>query len=312
VNFFATTGTGKSAQPVNAKIYVGDYEARATQIADTDPSTVALGDDATGNLDNTAQFAPNGPGSLIPTGPAGKRWQTYNFVAVAPGYGFVRFSLKNVTPGQTHNVTIHFETNYASATQGATISGDTLGTTTNPGNLIDDTEATDDGQTGAPVAGRWVVVSLGGGKPVSIGNVGVSTLLVPGDSRFTALRSFELYACTAGKKANPTCDGSTDAGWTRIVKSPDDAFPSVNPRPVAPDMTLRYFDAGGAAPATHVKLVVDSNQCTGQPSYAGDQDNDPNSNSDCLATTRANEVHVSELQVFSNQATVDDAASPSS
>jgi hypothetical protein len=312
VNFFASTGTGGSAQPVNAKIYVGDYEARATQIADTDPATTATpGDDSTGNLDNTAQFAPNGPGSLIPTGPAGKRWNTYNFVAVAPGYGFVRFSLKNLTPGQTHNVTIHFQTNYASSTQGATIVGD-AGTNTNLGNLIDDTEATDDGQTGAPVAGRWVVVALGGSKPVSIGTVGVSALLVPGDSRFTALRSFELYSCTAGKRANPTCDGSTDAGWTRIVTSPDDAFPSVNPRPVTPDMTLRFFDAAAAPPATHVKLVVDANQCTGQPSYAGDQDNDPTSNSDCLATVRANEVHATELQVFNQPATVDDAVVPGS
>ena len=308
VNFFATTGSGNHTQPVNAKIYVGDYEARATQIADTNPATVATpGDNATGNLDNTAQFAPTGPGSLIPNGPAGKRWQTYNFVAVAPGYGFVRFSLKNLMPGQTRNVTVHFETNYASASQGATIVGDTLGTNTNLGNLIDDTEATDDGQTGAPVAGRWVVVKLGTDKPVSIGTVGVSALLVPGDNRFTALRSFELYACTAGKKANPTCDGSIDAGWTRIVTSPDDAFPSVNPRPVAPDMTLRYFDAAGAPPATHVKLVVDTNQCTGQTSYQGDQDNDPTNNSDCLATTRADEVHASELQVFTQPAVVDDA-----
>lgn len=310
VNFSATTGSGNAAQPVNAKIYVGDYEARATQIADTDPATVATpGDNSTGNLDNTAQFAPNGPGSLIPKGPAGKRWQTYNFVAVAPGYGFVRFSLRNLTPGQTHNVTIHFEKNYASTTQGATVTGDTLGTSSNLGNLIDDTESTMDTQNGAPVAGRWVVVQLGTDKPVSIGTVGVSALLVPTNpstSRFTALRSFELYACTAGKKANPTCDGSTDAGWTRIVTSPDGAFPSVNPRPVAPDETLRYFDAASAPPATHVKLVVDTNQCTGQPSYAGDQDNDPTSNSDCLATASANAVHASELQVFSQPAVVDD------
>jgi hypothetical protein len=308
VNFSATTGMGKDAAPVNAKIYVGDYEARATQIADTDPATVAApGDNATGNLDSTAQFAPTAPGpsSILPKGPAGQRWSTYNFVAVAPGYGFVRFSLKNLKPGQTQNVTIHFEKNYASAMQGATIAGDSLGTNTNLGNLIDDTESTDDGQTGAPVAGRWVVVALGTTKPVPITSLGVSALLVPGDNRFTALRSFEAYACTAGKQANPTCDGSIAAGWQKIVTSPGDAFPSVNPRPVTPDMTLRYFDAMAAPPATHVKFVVDTNQCTGQPSYAGDQDNDPTNNSDCLATTRANEVHATELQVFSKKAHVD-------
>ena len=133
----------------------------------------------------------------------------------------------------------------------------------------------------------------------------MSALLVPGNNRFTALRSFQLYGCNAGKKANPTCDGSTDAGWKRIVDSKDDAFPSVNPRPVTPDETLRYFKAEGP-PATHVKFVVSANQCTGQPSYIGDQDNDPNNNSDCLASIRAYEVHANELQVFGDKAKVED------
>ena len=45
--------------------------ARSTQIADTDPATINTGTAATGNLDNTAPFVPNGAGSL-----AGKndRW----------------------------------------------------------------------------------------------------------------------------------------------------------------------------------------------------------------------------------------------
>jgi hypothetical protein len=56
---------------------------------------------------------------------------------------------------------------------------------------------------------------------------------------------------------------------------------------------------------THVKFVVTTNQCTGQPSYHGDQDNDPNNNADCLASTRANEVHVAEVEVFGQNAAVD-------
>ncbi len=302
ITFSADTKDKGATVPVKAKIYVGDYEARSTQIADTDPATVSAGTNATGNLDDTAQFVPTGPNSLAP----GKRWSTYNFVAVAPGYGFVRFSVSNLQPGQTRNVEIQFATNYASAAQGATITGDALGTNTSLGNLIDDTESTNDGQTGAPVAGRWVVVALGTSKPVLVDSVGVSALLVPGNNRFTALRSFDVYACTAGKKDNPTCDGSVAAGWKQIVQSPDDAFPSVNPRPVTPDETLRYFDAKGGPPATHVKFVVRANQCTGQASYAGDQDNDPNNNSDCLATARALEVHATELQVFASKAKVKD------
>jgi hypothetical protein len=302
LTFSADTKDKDATVPVKAKIYVGDYEARSSRIADTDPATVSDGTNATGNLDNTAQFAPTGPNSLAP----GNRWSSYNFVAVAPGYGFVRFKVSNLQPGQTRNIEIQFATNYASAAQGATITGDTLGTNTSLGNLIDDTESTNDGQTGAPVAGRWVVVALGTTKPVLVDTLGVSALLVPGNNRFTALRSFTAYACTAGKRDNPTCDGATAAGWKQIAQSRADAFPSVNPRPVTPDETLRYFDAKGGPPATHVKFVVNTNQCTGQSSYAGDQDNDPTNNSDCLASARALEVHASELQVFAAKAKVKD------
>jgi hypothetical protein len=54
-----------------------------------------------------------------------------------------------------------------------------------------------------------------------------------------------------------------------------------------------------------VKFVVVANQCTGQPSYLGDQDQDPNNNADCAASVRASEVHATELQVFGDNAKVD-------
>ena len=74
LNFFADTKAKGAAIPVNAKIYVGDYEARATQIADTDAATVNAGTDATGNLDNTAQFVPTArPNSLARAGSGGRR-----------------------------------------------------------------------------------------------------------------------------------------------------------------------------------------------------------------------------------------------
>ena len=137
----------------------------------------------------------------------------------------------------------------------------------------------------------------------------MSALLVPGNNRFTALRSFELYSCRSGENANPTCDGAIDGGRTKVVTSPSDTFPSVNPRPVAPDMTLRYCDASPQPPATHIKFVVATNQCTGQTSYQGDQDSDPAVDADCRTGTgisRATEVHASELQVFGSTATVDE------
>ncbi|HKD34595.1 MAG TPA: M36 family metallopeptidase [Gaiellaceae bacterium] len=303
LNFFADAkGTGL---PVNAQIYAGDYQARATQIADTDPGTNPDGTPGAVNLDNTAQFAPTGPGSLV----AGNaRWAYYNFTAVAPGYGIVRFRVKNLEPGETRNITVHFAPNFASATQGATVAGDSLGTNTALANVLDDNEATSDGQTGAPVAGRWFVIHLGGVGPngSNIKRLGVSALLIPGNNRFTALRSFSAYVCRAGKvAANPTCDGSIDAGWTQLLSAPSDAFPSVNPRPVAPDLSLRYFDAAHPVVGTDVKFVVASNQCTGQPSYSGDQDQDPNVNADCPSSPRASEVHVAEVEVFGQNATVD-------
>jgi hypothetical protein len=93
----------------------------------------------------------------------------------------------------------------------------------------------------------------------------------------------------------------------------------VNPRPVTPDETLRYFKATGGPPATHVKFVVATNQCTGQASYNGDQDNDPTNNSDCTSFVptappgqtppppRSTEVHATELQVFGSKADVQDS-----
>jgi hypothetical protein len=78
-----------------------------------------------------------------------------------------------------------------------------------------------------------------------------------------------------------------------------------DPRPVAPDLTLRDFDVSNNQVATHVKFVVTNNQCTGQASYHGDQDNDPNNNADCNASIRASEAHVAEVQVFGQNPTVD-------
>ncbi len=306
LTFFADSKSN-SQVPVDAKIYVGDYQARSVQIADTDPSTNPDGTPRTVNLDNTAQFVPT---------LSNPRWSSYNFTAVAPGYGMVRFNASDLRPGEDRKITIHFAPNFASSSQGATIAGDALGTNTNLANVQDDNEATNDGQTGASAQGRWFVIGLGGVNPNGnvIKRLGVSALLVPGNNRFTALRSFDAFACRAGKdSANPTCDGSIDAGWTQIVSTASDAFPSVNPRPVTPDMTLRYFDVSHPEVATHIKFVVTNNQCTGQTSYQGDQDNDPNINSDCRATQgptavgflpRDTEVHVTEVEVFGQNPTV--------
>ena len=51
--------------------------------------------------------------------------------------------------------------------------------------------------------------------------------------------------------------------------------------------------------ATHVRLRVLTNQCTGAPDYQGDQDNDPDNVTDCDdGSTQDENVRAAELQVF--------------
>jgi len=314
INFSVDSKEG-SAVPVNAQIFVGDYSARSTQVADTNPATVNAGTNATSNLDNVVPIVPNGAGSLAGgTADANNRWQYYNFVAVAPGYGHVRFRVKNLKAGEVRNITIHMPTNYASATQGATVTTDAPATGTNvtPNNLIDDNEGDSNTQSCTPTAtclvpvnGRWVVIALGGipARGIEVNRLGVSAMF---SSRFVGLRSFDAYVCRAGKvAANLTCDGSIDAGWTKVITGAPDSFPGVNPRPGTQDESLRYFTASPQPLATHVKFVVTNNQCTGQPSFQGDQDLDPGNNAECRTGIRRSEVHTAEIEVFAQKATAD-------
>jgi extracellular elastinolytic metalloproteinase len=89
-----------------------------------------------------------------------------------------------------------------------------------------------------------------------------------------------------------------------VYTSPHDAFPGDPPRPVAPHLILRRFDVPDFK-ATHVKLVVKTNQCTGAPSFQGDQDADPANNPDCDTNVPGNSarnfVRAAELQVFSHR-----------
>src|SRR5262245_29716586 len=284
---FNAVAKDESGRPVRASIYVGDYQGRATPIADTDSATNGT------NLDNVVPIVP------INAYTQGSEYRAYNFIANAPGYGHVRFFVKDLKPGESRTITIEFPSNYASTTQGAVATGNG----TNPQNLLDDNEATLWNDNGAPVQGQQVTVKLGGTAPVTFSQVNVSAMIGAGVNRFVALRSFQVYACSTGEdSANPTCDGTNDAGWRRILKSQDDAFPGMNPRPIGADMIIRNWNVPTTT-ATHVRLVVDANQCTGQESFHGDQDNDPLNNSDCrigdpgVLPPRNTQVTAAELQV---------------
>jgi extracellular elastinolytic metalloproteinase len=291
----------ETGAPVNANVYVGHYEARVSPIADTNPATTGP------NLDNVARFVPD-DSRHTRTGQRG-----YEFVANAPGYGHVRFRIDEVEPGTTRQVTIRFTTNLASRHQGAVATGDG----TRHSDLIDDTEGTNWESVGPPSPGQRVVVDLAGGvQTLKLANVSAHLAVedrlptqgnpVPTQNRFSALRAFEVYACTAGADPqNPGCLGTSQLGWKLIVKSEKDAFPSVNPRPRVPELILRSWKASTTR-ATHAMFVVVDNQCTGQTSYQGEQDNDPTNVTDCRLGSpplppRNTAVRAAELQLYSSE-----------
>ena len=268
---------GKGGDNPDAQIFVGDYEARSMPIADTDPATTPP--------TKTARFV------------AG----TYDFIARADGYGMTRFTAR-LRSGQVRTIAVKMEPNLASATNGATATGDGV----NLDKLIDDTEATNWASLNSPIEGKKVTVQLAPSRKAhKIRRVQVSALLRPPDetdpggdtdpqNRFTALRQFEILACSAQEEG----DCTEDSDFELVLTSPEDAFPSVAPRPRAPDLIMRSF-AFPSTEATHVQLRVLDNQCTGTPQYRGDQDDDPRHNTDCVeGSVQGLFVRAAELQVF--------------
>jgi hypothetical protein len=279
---FQALAADEGGVPVNAKVYVGRYEARSRPVADTDPST---------SLSATVRLVPG----------------TYDFVVQAEGYGIHRFT-RTLREGKAVTLKAALPTNWASRAKNATTTGDGV----NLDKLIDDTEATNWARLNAPtVDGSQVTVALAGG-PHTVRQVHISAMLRPanpndpggdtgGQNRFTALRSFELHACTASV-LNLYCE--LDSGFTRIYASARDAFPGDVPRPAAPDLQLRSFELPDTT-ATHLRLRVITNQCTGGYAFHGDQDDDLANDSDCITGSSSdNAVRAAELQVFSGGASL--------
>jgi extracellular elastinolytic metalloproteinase len=243
------------------RLYVGDYESGVVPVADTDPATA---------LPETVTLAPG----------------TYRFLAVGAGLGHKRFT-QSVIPGGSPVVGVVMSANLASATAGATISGDGTGL----GALIDDAEGTM--WTGAGGAiGRQVTVDLPDTGAKLVSRVQVSAF----NGGYRGVRAFEVLTCDATRGA----DCATDAGYKVAYTSPADAFPAGAFRPKTPQLNLRSFGVR-PTPATHVRLRVVHNQCTGGPVYAGEQDNDPRAATDCAtASTAGQSVNAAEFQVFSS------------
>ncbi|MBG0564195.1 M36 family metallopeptidase [Actinoplanes aureus] len=272
VTFRPVDENGKAV--TGAKLFVGDYQARAVPVADTDPATPL-----------TDQV------SLV----AG----TYGFIAQAPGHGHARVSATSLRSGESERLYVRMPRNLASATSGATVSGDGI----NLARIADDDEATNWASLGSPVAGKQVTVDLSG-EAQRVRRVQVSAMLRPqittdpdagAQSRFSALRQFRVSACTA--TATVTCSAATD--FKAVYTSKRDAFPAVAPRPRAPQLIVRSFDIPSTT-ATHLRIEVVTNQCTGGPDYAGEQDADPRAATDCAtASPQAQNVRIAEFQAYS-------------
>jgi hypothetical protein len=245
-------------------LYIGDYEDGAVPVADNDPGTA---------LPDTFTVVPG----------------TYRFLAVGKGVGSKRFT-QPIYAGVTTTVTAVLPENLASSTAGATVTGD--GFASSRPNLIDDTESRSWADfTG--VAGKGFTVDLSDTRAQLVSRIQVSA----STGRMDAVRAFEVLTCDATRGA----DCATDAGYQVAYTSPADAFPASRFRPKKPQVIMKSFDVRPTQ-ATHVRFRVLSNQCTGNPFYAGEQDNDPRSATDCasssLLPTRS--VVVTDFQVFSS------------
>ena len=98
--------------------------------------------------------------------------------------------------------------------------------------------------------------------------------------------------------ARGAVDCSQPSQFASVFTSAADAFPSGIPRPRAPELIIRSFAVPNTR-ATHVRLRVVTNQCTGGPAYQGDQDDDPGNVTDCdQGSTQDDNVRAAELQVF--------------
>jgi extracellular elastinolytic metalloproteinase len=252
----------ENSMPVEAKVFVGRYEARCTEAADTIAST------------------PLSNNLLMMAG-------TYEFVFQANGYGMLRMT-RTFAAGQNVTLSVTMPTNFASKFKGAVATASSTDTGSDAMNAIDDTENTNWTGNNQLTAPQTLTIDLAGSSPVTIKYVNVSAMLGPGQNRFTALRKFRLETSTDG------------TNFTPAYTSSDSAFPGAAPRPVAPDLILRTFVLNSPVVATHLRLVALTNQCQGGPAFQGDQDADPSNNSDCTtgSPTNGGLIRVTEVQAF--------------
>ena len=270
---FAATTRDAAQSPVNARVYVGHYEARVSPIADTDPATDAPATASSNNLDETATFAPG----------------TYEFIATAPGYGAVRFR-RAFAAGATQTVSIRMAANLASKAQGATASGDAA-----PRDVGDHRGAlrpaaarpADRRHRGDPLAGRGAPerAVLDGQQPPGddrprrhgaaadqpgAGQRAARPRLGPERPRRPDAEPVHGVAQLRGLDVQHALRRLLDGrGLQSRDASAGDAFPSDAPRPVAPSLILREFTFSRTSRRRMCSSWRAATQCTRRPGVPG-------------------------------------------
>ncbi len=252
--------------PAVVSVHIGDFAAGSLPVADTDSRSARLG------------YVDLAPGRYPVT------WS-------APAFGMGRATV-TIRSGGQHYLRLYLDPNLASAASGARAAA--MPAAGDPAAVIDDREDTawtverrvPDGRASA------VAVDLAGSTPRWVRSVRVSALT---DDGFAAVRSFAVEVCTRSRAIR--CAVDSPDGWRRLFVSPAAAFPAVRPHPVAPDLAFRDFDVPDAR-ATDVRLVVLQTQCSGNPAYHGEQEADPLSTSDCLASPKVRSAALAELMVY--------------
>lgn len=209
-------------QPIeNARVIVGQFEARTSEAAKT---------------------SANGGAALAMAG------GTYDITIQARGFGSRTLENVTIVPGENNQMTIKLAPNLASATNGATIASVSDAAASNPVKLlIDDTEAsvfaTNADENG--FQGAEVVVDLAGDKAVNVSHIQISAFKDVAKNRFATLKDFTVQA---------SVDGTT---WTKVL---DGNFTMQDPRPAVPDLHYKGYDLAAPVQAKYLKLIAHNAQ----------------------------------------------------
>ncbi|AQQ55074.1 M36 family metallopeptidase [Planococcus lenghuensis] len=205
----------------DARIFIGQYEARSTPAVTTSGKGGFALDLAEGTYDITIQ---------------------------AKGYGSRTIEDVIIKAGDKKRWNLKLAPNIASSFNGASIASVSDASASNPVKLaIDDTEASvyaseakADGFTGAEFT-----VDLAGDEPLEITHLNISAMKDVAKARFATVKDFEVQASVDGQN------------WTTIL---EDSFTAGKPRPATPDLDYQDYGLAQPTQATQLKFIAETAQ----------------------------------------------------